>query len=123
MLKHLEAQRGGVQAIALSNSSTPRGARHVLTATEARSSDATLALLAPLFEAHELGSGFGQCKWADARILGQLVHGGINRRYGHRGARAAVHLFIEVPKDDAGSWQQPGPGTHDLGNGKLDIPV
>ncbi len=85
--------------------------------------DAKLPLLAPFLDADELGAGLGENERADARRLGQAIHGCINRRDRYGRARAAVHLFVEVPEHDAGRRQDAGSCAHDFGDGDIDIAV
>jgi hypothetical protein len=85
--------------------------------------NAALAAFAAFFEPYELCTGFCQGVWGNPRVFGKALHCGINRGNGDGRARAAVHLFLEVPENDAGRRQEPWPGTHDFGDGKLDIPI
>lgn len=85
--------------------------------------EAALAAFAALLNTDQFGAGFGQRKWANVRGFRQAVHSGIDRRDRHGCARAAVHLLIEMSKNNAGRWQQPRACAHNFRNGKLDISI
>jgi hypothetical protein len=85
--------------------------------------NAALAAFAAFFEPYELGAGFCEGVGRNPRVFGKTLHCGVNRRNGDGRARAAVHLFLEVPENDAGRRQEPWSGTHDFGDRKLNIPI
>ncbi|MET0431466.1 MAG: hypothetical protein ABWZ86_03215 [Hyphomicrobium sp.] len=85
--------------------------------------DPALTPLTALLDPDQARANFGQRKRTNLRRAFQPVHGGVYCRDGNRRAPATVHLFIEVPKDDAGSRQNARTGAHEFGNRDVDIAI